>query len=229
MEGSHTGEKIAQSLMEVKNKWNFPEHCWATTDNAANEKKAFEILNWRRFGCYGHRLNLVVKNALNIPEMTKVLAKSRKLVTLFHTSSSVNDKLLEKQKLLLADKMQGHKLIADIVTRWNSSLEMLKRILEQMPALMAVATDESVSKSARTTIQNCLLTFDETSLAEKVVAILEPFKKGTEIVCSETNPTINKIIPVVKKLMQSLEEDGSDPCALRELKKKNEKTDDGSH
>lgn len=30
----------------------------------------------------------------------------------------------------------GHRLIADVPTRWNSLLDMLERILEQMPAII---------------------------------------------------------------------------------------------
>lgn len=151
--------------------------------------------------------------------MSKVLGKSRRLVTLFHTSTSVNDALMVKQKLLLPDQLRGHKLIADVPTRWNSSLMMLARILEQLPALMAVATDENVSKSAKTTIQNCLLSFEKSTLAKSVVEVLKPFKNGTGAVCSETNPTINKILPVVTKLKRGLEEKGDDPPAIKGLKR----------
>ncbi|XP_053403224.1 E3 SUMO-protein ligase ZBED1-like [Mercenaria mercenaria] len=219
MEGSHTSEKISESVLETKTKWQLPD-CIATTDNAANEKKAFALLNMPRFGCYGHRINLVVKNSLTgSNEVSRILGKARRLVTLFHTSSSVNDKLIEKQKLLLI-KGVGHKLIADVSTRWNSSLAMLERILEQLPALMAVATDESVSKSARTTLQNCLFTFDETLIAEKVVMLLEPFQKATEVVCAEKVPTINKVIPVVLKLQMGLKENTDDPAIFKSLKRK---------
>jgi hypothetical protein len=98
--GSHTVENIADALKEVKEQWSLPEII-AVTDNAANEKKAFGILQWIRFGCYGHRINLVVKNALNAPkEIVNVIAKvqGRKLVTFFHQSSSANDMLKVKQK-----------------------------------------------------------------------------------------------------------------------------------
>ncbi|XP_069107962.1 E3 SUMO-protein ligase ZBED1-like [Argopecten irradians] len=198
VEGSHTAENIAASLTEVKTKWALPV-CIATTDNAANEQKAFRILKWQRFGCYGHRLNLIVKNALQVNEVGRLVGKGRKLVTFFHTSTSANDKLMEKQKILQM-KGIGHKLITDVVTRWNSTLDMLERLLEQMPALMAVATDESASKHIKTTVQNCLFTFEESLLAERIVTLLRPFQKVTTIVCSEKTPTINKVLPAITKL-----------------------------
>lgn len=125
VEGSHTGENIANALKEVKETWSLPDII-SVTDNAANEKKAFQILNWIRFGCYGHRINLVVKNALSVSkEISHVIAKGRKLVTFFHQSTSANDSLLAKQKLLLQEEFVGHKLIMDVPTRWNSTVAML--------------------------------------------------------------------------------------------------------
>ncbi|KAK3087166.1 hypothetical protein FSP39_002502 [Pinctada imbricata] len=145
MPESHTSENIANELKATQSRWSFPDPI-ATTDNAANEQKAFEILGWTRFGCYGHRINLMVKHALSLPECSKILGKARKLVSFFHKSSSVTEMLTKKQMLLLDRKAQGHRLIIDVATRWNSSLEMLKRLLEQSPALMALANDPSLSK-----------------------------------------------------------------------------------
>ena len=39
------------------------------TDNAANEKKAIEILGWERSSCYRHCINLIVKNAFEDTEV----------------------------------------------------------------------------------------------------------------------------------------------------------------
>lgn len=63
MEGSHTGENIASHLLEVKQRWKLSSIV-AVTDNAANEKRAFDILGWTRLGCYGHRINLIVRRSL---------------------------------------------------------------------------------------------------------------------------------------------------------------------
>ena len=129
MEGSHTGKNIADTLQKTKQRWSLP-NIVATTDNAANERKAFDILKWDRFVYYGHRLNLVVKKALTVPEIDRLLGKGRKLVTLFHTSTSVMDKLREKQAVQLTGDAAGHTLIADVPTRWNSTLQMLRRLIE---------------------------------------------------------------------------------------------------
>lgn len=44
------------------------------------------------------------------------------------------------------EKLIGHRLIVNCPTRWNSSLDMLKRVLEQTPAIMAVANDKKINK-----------------------------------------------------------------------------------
>lgn len=140
----------------------------AVTDNAAIEKKAFELLQWVRFGCYGHRINLIVKKFPGVPEVSCLCAKGRKLVTIFHQSSSTTDALKVKQKLLLSSDAVGHKLINDIPTRWNSTLAMLSCLVEQTPALLAMANDSTLSKDTTTTIKNCVYNFEEHHLAESM-------------------------------------------------------------
>jgi hypothetical protein len=46
----------------------------------------------------------------------------RKVVAYFHRSLLATGILKEKQKRLLPPEFQGHKLIQDVVTRWNSTL-----------------------------------------------------------------------------------------------------------
>jgi hypothetical protein len=53
---------------------------------AANDTKAFQILNWERVSCIGYNLNLAVRDALSIPEISKIVAKGRKVVAYFHRS-----------------------------------------------------------------------------------------------------------------------------------------------
>ena len=59
-------------FLGTKQEWNLP-NITAVSDNAANEKKALKLLNWTRFGCYGHRLNLIVKHSLEVNEVSRLL------------------------------------------------------------------------------------------------------------------------------------------------------------
>ena len=77
VEGSHTSENTANELENVKRVWNLP-NCIAVTDNAANEKKAFDILSWVHFGCHGHRINLIVRHSLSKPVVQRLVGKGIK-------------------------------------------------------------------------------------------------------------------------------------------------------
>lgn len=59
------------------------------TDNAANEKKALELLGWERCGCLGHRINLIVKHSLDFPDVSKILFKCRKLLSPFERDTII--------------------------------------------------------------------------------------------------------------------------------------------
>ncbi|XP_062615878.1 E3 SUMO-protein ligase ZBED1-like [Saccostrea cucullata] len=224
LKGSHTAQNISEELKATHTKWNLPPNPIATTDNAANEQKAFELLNWDRFGCYGHRLNLVVKHSLDIPEVGRLLGKGRKLVTFFHQSSSSTDLFHEKQKLLFdgqtTKNLIGHKLINDVPTRWNSTLYMLQRLVEQFPVMMALANDPALSKQASSTFKNCVFSFEEQSTAENIVSLLQPFEKATTIVCADKTPTMHKILPIIIKLLKIIDRKEDDEPIIRKMKEK---------
>ncbi|XP_062577042.1 E3 SUMO-protein ligase ZBED1-like [Saccostrea cucullata] len=217
--GSHTSQNIANELKNTQDRWSLPVPT-ATSDNAANEQKAYEILGWNRFGCYGHRINLVVKNSLTFPEVSRVLGKARTLVGFFHKSSSMTSMLHDKQKLLFSDSKVGHRLLIDVATRWNSTLYMLQRLLEQAPVLMALANDPSLPKHASTTLKNSVFSFEELTMVEHLVKILLPFEKATTIVCADQHPTMQKVLPIVTKLMRATEISDEDSAVIKKIKQK---------
>lgn len=116
IEGSNIGEAISENLNQTQKEWNLPSLPTAATDNAANEIKTFKYLQWTRFEC------LAVKKAISIRELSNMLAKGKRRVTYYHQSSSATDVLKGKQ-LLLCD-LTTLKLIQDVPTRWNSTLDM---------------------------------------------------------------------------------------------------------
>jgi hypothetical protein len=128
--------------------------------------------------------------------------------------------LLEKQKLLFegqtTQNLIGHKLIIDVPTRWNSTLYMLKRLIEQFPVLMALANDPGLSKQASSTLKNCVFSFEEQSTVEGIVALLQPFETATTIVCADQSPTMHKVLPLVMKLLRIIDpKDGDEPIIRR--------------
>ena len=114
-----------------------------TTDNGSNIKLACELLTWMRVSCFGHNLDLAINKGLNDPRIDRVIGLCRKVVSSFSYSWKRQKELREaqRQKNLPEKKLKG-----DVVTRWGSKVEMMKRILEQQDAIrMVLGQDRKVS------------------------------------------------------------------------------------
>ena len=94
MVGSNTLENIASHLQNVKAEWNLPS-CIAVTDNAANERKAFEILDWTYYGCYTRLLEF-----LELNKCFGVGGQRKESSIILRHTSNLNDILMEKQVML---------------------------------------------------------------------------------------------------------------------------------
>ena len=95
--------------------------------------------------------------------------------------------LERKQQLLLPESAQGHKLIQDVATRWNSTLDMLCRLSEQTPVLHAVVLDPVLGKKGAE-LRLKPFTLEEQTLEEAIVTVLQPFKLATEMLSTEKTP-----------------------------------------
>ena len=181
--GSHTAEAISKSLKDtLVQEWGLKiENLIGVTDNAANEKRAFDILNCSRLSCMGHNINLSVKADLGVSEIDRLVGKGRSLVSYFHKSPLAMDVLLKKQMLMLPREAQGHKLIQDVATRWKSTLDMLQRLSEQTAAMSIHATisDPSLVK-VKNDLASKLFTYDDQRVVDQMIQLLKPFKNATE-------------------------------------------------
>ena len=139
----HSGENIAAAITELLNDWELnADHLVATTtDNGTNMVAAFNKLGWPRLSCFGHNLHLSIGKGLNDEKISRVLGRCRALVAHFHRSWKKNEELKQKQEEL---NIPQHKLISPVTTRWESTNEMVFRIVEQQQAISAVlASDPS--------------------------------------------------------------------------------------
>ena len=102
----------------------------------------------------------------------------------FHRSATAKQNMLE---------IASHKLIMDVVTRWNSSMDMLERYREQQSAITAALLSTEVCKNARQ-----LDTMDSADIsdAEEIVNLLKPLKKATTVLSDEKSPTLSLIVPL---------------------------------
>ncbi|KAK6175819.1 hypothetical protein SNE40_014206 [Patella caerulea] len=129
--GSHTSENLYDALMESFNEWGINPIC-IVSDNASNIVKAvskFDQTSTHHLPCFAHTLNLVVKAGIAANrQLTVLLTRCRQLVGFFKKRALATNMLHTKQQRM---GYPEHKLIQDVDTRWNSTYEMLERILEQ--------------------------------------------------------------------------------------------------
>ena len=95
----HTGVNLATELEVSFRRWNLPvsKLVAATTDNARNIVLAIEMLEWQHFSCFAHTLQLGVQKAMDLPQVSKALARARRLVSHFNHSSKSSYIFRQKQ------------------------------------------------------------------------------------------------------------------------------------
>lgn len=81
----------------------------------------WDIQTFQRMPCLAHSLQLSLKDAMKHPSAESEINKARRLVHSVWKSSVANEKMVVKR---------GKTLVRHCSTRWNSTLDMIKRLLE---------------------------------------------------------------------------------------------------
>ena len=208
---AHTADNLAKLLLNVQKDWGLKDP-FGVTDNARNTVKPFQdILLWPHLGCLGHTLNLAVVKCFNIGVVSKLLAKLRRMVGYFKRSTSAARSLREKQGSLGLPILN---LISDCETRWNSTLDMISRVLQQEPAICAV-----LMSSDKRDDRSMSLTDDEVRHMHDLVGILGDFKKSTLLLSGQKLATCSYIWPTLIKLKSKvLAANDDDPPFVKDVK-----------
>ena len=106
----------------------------------------------------------------------------------------IKDAILFKE-IQLSLKLPQHKIIQDVVTRWNSTFYMLERILEQKSAIITFHALHSPKWN--------LYTDREWLLITEIVEILRPIEKFTRLISAD-NASISIYLPIVKTVIVNL-------------------------
>uniref|UniRef100_A0A8C1U7M1 BED-type domain-containing protein n=1 Tax=Cyprinus carpio TaxID=7962 RepID=A0A8C1U7M1_CYPCA len=193
MYDSHTGENIAALLKEAVAEWRLNiKDPVLVTDNAANMHVAAELAGMSHIRCFAHSLNLASQKALKVPSVDRLLGRVRRVTAFFRRSTIASQQLKQNQLLL---KLPKHRLITDVVTRWNSSYDMVDRFLEQQPAICAALLSTEVLLKA-----------------------LKPMKDATLVMSEESMPTVSIIAPLYAKLVTGTEEHLDDTQTVKSIK-----------
>ncbi|KAL3856839.1 hypothetical protein ACJMK2_011550 [Sinanodonta woodiana] len=220
--GRHTGQNISVRLSDCASEWNIPINKIAATvhDNGSNMNAAMNLLDdWPDQLCFAHTLQLAISAGLKVKSIARMLGASRRLSTHFKCSTVAAQALREKQKALQNnDTTMVSEVIIDCSTRWNSTLDMLERLIKLWWAIGAVLSDPQV------TVRSIASTFEMTdenwSLAEALIPILKPFKQVTVMSSGQNYPSILSVyvhLYIIMKNISDLKPD--DAAAIKECRK----------
>ncbi|KAJ8353287.1 hypothetical protein SKAU_G00208540 [Synaphobranchus kaupii] len=207
--GSHTGDAIAATLMEMFTKWQIPLHKVHVIlrDNASNMRKAMDSMRVRNLGCVAHTMQLVVNEGLlSQRAVSDAVASGRQIVGHFKHSPLAYSRL---QDIQLEMNMPPKRLQQDVKTRWNSTYYMIESLVEQKRALSAYTADHELPTT---------LTTSQWGLLEKTMTCLKPFEEFTRKVSSATASTAD-VIPSVTVLKRLLSMETEADSGVKTMKK----------
>ena len=190
--GAHTDENIADEMTSVFTEWGLEsaDLIAATTDNASNIKAALDILQCLHMPYFSHVLNLAVEKAMAVPGVSRALARCRQLTSHFHRSTNASYVLKRKQADLHSVQ---HNLLHDVVTRWNSSYYMVKRVVEQQQLICATLLELRKGE--------LMPSEHEFAAMSDFLTVMEPFVQITEALGGEEWITITMVRPLLHKLL----------------------------
>jgi hypothetical protein len=176
-EGSHTGSRIADELRIISEEWGITNKVnLLVSDNASNMLAAASKLGWNHFGCYAHKLNLIVQDALKIQTVCQTINKVQKTVGHFKRSSIAKERLLKYQNTA-QEIAQPKSLLLSVPTRWNSTYNMLNRFILLQEAVRATVPNLNTALP--------IITLDEWNMIEQICDALQPFEEVTTIMSGE--------------------------------------------
>lgn len=198
LEESHTLANIKQAMQNLIENWSLQGKVrLVVADNTHNLQNAIKDLQLENFGCFAHTINLVAKSALEVPEVEIFLNKIRSIVNHFRRSTTATEKLTEYQ--IQTKVAQPKKLIIDVSTRWNSTFDMLERLLVMKEPL--TTTMDLIESTTITSLQT--ISADEWLLCNQLYRVLKPLKDVTQDISCEQY-LIGSLVIVFNKILTQI-------------------------
>lgn len=192
----HTGQSLKCALEDVLEEWGLDTTnlVAVTTDNGPAVKHACELLSWKRLNCFSQNLQCSIQKGLDDSRIERIIQLSRQIFSQFSRSWK------RKKEFSIAQGQKGlprNSLKVDVNNKWETTLEMLERILEQQDAIRAVlAHDRKICR--------LLPTWQDIDVLESVISVLCPFREMTEALSSEKFIAISAINPLIKHICNDL-------------------------
>ena len=203
LEESHTGEYLAQVYKKMLTGWeiNQDQVHLVLWDNAANMAKAMREAALPSLGCFAHTLQLVVDDGVLSQRAVMDVLAVCSIVGHFRHSSLAYSRLNSIQEHL---GLPQHHLQQDVRTRWNSTLYMVKLVVEQKMALAAYVSETGIVTLSPTQLD----------LIDNIIASLSPIEELTKSTSADCE-SVSLIIPFVKMLSKTLQKHHNDSGARK--------------
>lgn len=212
----HTGENISIRLQATADEWGIPGRKIAATvhDNGSNINLAMNFLDdWPDQRCFAHTLQLAIGAGLKIPAIAQMLGAARRLAAHFKRSTVAMEALRTKQAALKTSETDDVlEIIIDCSTRWNSSLDMLDRLVKLRWAIGAVLSDPNVT--AHNNAKTFKMTDDNWYLAQAMISLLKPLKQVTTMSSGQKYPSLSSIYPQMFIVLRNVEASKPDDSAV---------------
>ncbi|XP_062854826.1 E3 SUMO-protein ligase ZBED1-like [Trichomycterus rosablanca] len=154
-----------------------------------------------------HHAATCAEHFMDVAKQWNIESKCRKVVGHFKHSPP-NTSELEKQQV--AHGLKTESLVQDVPTRWNSTLEMVKRLQKhQEPVKDALALHKT---------NVAMPTKAEMEKLQKLEALLEPCRYFTEILGGEKFVSCSVVLPALCHLSRVMESSEDDPPYIGKFK-----------
>ncbi|XP_011878851.1 PREDICTED: zinc finger BED domain-containing protein 4-like, partial [Vollenhovia emeryi] len=202
VEERHTTININAKLLEILHEWEIDgKTTTVVTDNAINITNAVKTLPNLTVNegttCAALTMQLAISKGLDIEEIVTFCQKARKMIGHFRHSNIANEALKANQEIL---KMPVLKLVQSVPTRWNSTFDMLERLLKNGRPVKSVLADRSVTKLK--VAQNLEISEHEWHFMENFVNVLKPLQVATTVLCANNSP-FSIVRPIVRSLLEN--------------------------
>ena len=186
----HTGLNIASRIDEIRKEFhiNIENAAGISRDNAANMDVAIASLGYADTRCFGHTLQLAIKDGLSHPEIQACIEAGRDVVSHFNHSPKSTGAL---KNLSTSPKA----LQQDVSTRWNSTYIMMNSLIPNRARIYTVLHNKEFTKPD--TARKLEISNEHWILMEKLCEVLKPFDVATSQLSGELYPTLGSVYPLI--------------------------------
>lgn len=186
--------------------WNIRQSIvTVTSDSASVMVKAAEIAGMDRVACFAHCLHNSVTKALNKREsLCDLVERCHNLVKFFHCSTKMAAGL-EAQQQQIDPEACAVVVVTDVVTRWNSTLHMMDRLLRLRMAIDLFLDELGESdKPTRDKLKPLMLKQIDWDIIAELVKVLRIIENMTLIFSSESKGFAASLYPWVASVLDEL-------------------------